>query len=66
MTISMVIKCISIPYEHLTSKHIAFDLIYNPTETLFLKKAKKQGAEIQNGLEMLLFQAEKSWGIWNE
>ena len=59
-------ECISIPYEHLTSKHIAFDLIYNPSETLFLKKAKKQGAEIQNGLEMLLFQAEKSWEIWTK
>ena len=59
-------ECVSIPYEHLTSKHIAFDLIYNPSETLFLKKAKKQGAEIQNGLEMLVFQAEKSWEIWNK
>ncbi|MBC7643178.1 MAG: shikimate dehydrogenase [Flavobacterium sp.] len=55
-----------IPYEFFTEKHIAFDLIYNPKETQFLKKAKKKGAVCQNGLDMLIFQAEKSWKIWNK
>jgi shikimate dehydrogenase len=55
-----------IPYQYFTSNHIAFDLIYNPSETLFLQKAKKQGAVIKNGLEMLVFQAEKAWVIWNK
>ena len=55
-----------IPYEFFTEKHIAFDLIYNPEETQFLKKAKKKGAVYQNGLDMLIFQAEKSWKIWNK
>ncbi|UQD57374.1 shikimate dehydrogenase [Flavobacterium sp. K5-23] len=54
-----------LPYEFFTEQHIAFDLIYNPAETAFLKKAKAQGAQIKNGLEMLVFQAEKSWEIWN-
>lgn len=54
-----------IPYEYFTPKHIAHDLIYNPEETIFLRKAKKQGAKIKNGLEMLRYQAEKSWRIWN-
>jgi shikimate dehydrogenase len=53
-----------IPYEHFTSNHLAFDLIYNPAETLFLKKAKEKGAIVKNGLEMLTLQAEKSWDIW--
>ena len=57
-------SCPEIPYENFTPKHIAFDLIYNPAETLFLKKAKEQGAVIKNGLEMLTIQAEKSWEIW--
>jgi shikimate dehydrogenase len=57
-------SCPEIPYENFTTDHIAFDLIYNPEETLFLKKAKEQGAIIKNGLEMLAFQAEKSWEIW--
>lgn len=55
-----------IPYEYFTTKHIAHDLIYNPEETIFLKKAKKYGAKTKNGLEMLRYQAEKSWRIWNK
>ena len=55
-----------IPYEYFTKNHIAFDLIYNPAETQFLKKAKEQGAQIKNGLDMLIFQAEKAWEIWNK
>jgi shikimate dehydrogenase len=55
-----------LPYEHFTANHIAFDLIYNPAETQFLKKAKAGGAKIKNGLDMLVFQAEKAWKIWNK
>lgn len=55
-----------IPYKYFTSNHIAFDLIYNPAETLFLQKAKQQGAIIKNGLDMLVYQAEKAWEIWNK
>jgi len=55
-----------LPYEYFTDKHIAFDLIYNPEETLFLKKAKTNGAVVKNGYDMLVFQAEKSWKIWNK
>lgn len=55
-----------IPYEHFTANHIAFDLIYNPAETQFLKKAKEKGAQIKNGYDMLVFQAEKAWKIWNK
>jgi shikimate dehydrogenase len=52
-------------YESITDKHHLYDLIYNPAETLFLKKGKERGASIQNGLEMLHLQAEASWEIWN-
>lgn len=55
-----------IPYNFFTEKHIAFDLIYNPEETQFLKKAKKKGAVTKNGYEMLVLQAEKAWKIWNK
>ena len=54
-----------IPFKYLTNKHICYDLIYNPNETRFLKKSKKMGAEIINGLKMLEIQAEESWKIWN-
>lgn len=56
----------NLPYEFFTNNHIAYDLIYNPGETQFLKKAAAQGAQIKNGLDMLIFQAEKAWKIWNK
>ena len=54
-----------IPYHFLTAQHLCYDLVYNPEETSFLAKAKAQGAQIKNGLEMLYLQAERSWYIWN-
>ncbi|WP_075342022.1 shikimate dehydrogenase family protein [Tenacibaculum agarivorans] len=54
-----------IPYNFITDKHILYDLIYNPSETLFLKLGKEKGATIKNGLEMLELQAEKAWEIWH-
>jgi shikimate dehydrogenase len=58
--------CPPIPYEYINSNHLLFDLIYNPTETLFMKKGLAKGATVVNGLEMLHYQAEKSWDIWNK
>ncbi|WP_185876725.1 shikimate dehydrogenase family protein [Blattabacterium cuenoti] len=54
-----------LPYQHVSSKHYFYDLVYNPSKTLFLKKAEKKGARIKNGLEMFYLQAEESWKIWN-
>jgi shikimate dehydrogenase len=55
----------AIPYQYLSEKNLLYDLIYNPSETKFLREGKKHGASIKNGLEMLELQAEKSWEIWN-
>lgn len=54
-----------LPYESVTSDHFLFDMVYNPDKTLFLKKGEEKGAEIKNGYEMLIIQAEESWRIWN-
>jgi len=54
-----------IPYEYLHSKHLLFDLVYNPEKTLFLTHGDSVGASIMNGYEMLVEQAEASWEIWN-
>lgn len=59
-------QCPIIPYEYLTKNHLVYDLIYNPEETLFLKKARLQDALTKNGHEMLLLQAQKAWQIWNK
>ncbi|MDC9723159.1 MAG: shikimate dehydrogenase [Urechidicola sp.] len=58
-------SCPEIPYQFLTEHHFLYDLIYNPSETTFLKNGLKKGAIIKNGLEMLELQAEKSWEIWS-
>lgn len=57
-------ECPAIPYDCLTSEHICYDLLYNPDVTLFMKKSAERGAEVKNGLEMLLLQAFESWEIW--
>lgn len=54
-----------IPYRFVGSRHLLYDLIYNPAETWFLKLGRKAGATTINGLKMLELQAEKSWEIWN-
>ena len=54
-----------IPYQYLTEKHLMYDLIYNPSLSLFLKKGKEKGSMTINGLRMLELQAEKAWEIWN-
>ena len=59
-------ECPDIPYNYLTSKHLLYDVVYNPPETVFLCNAKKQGAQGINGQEMLKGQAEAAWKIWNE
>lgn len=61
-----VLDTLPIPFEGISEKHIALDLIYNPTQTLFLKNASMRGARTLNGLNMLKIQAELSWKIWNE
>ena len=58
--------CPNIPYEWLTDKHLLYDLLYNPDETLFMKLGKEYGASVKNGLEMLLLQAFASWDFWHE
>jgi len=54
-----------LPYDAIGETHYLFDLVYNPSITLFLQKGRQQGAIIENGYRMLELQAEESWKIWN-
>lgn len=63
-TFPNVNECPAIPYPYLTGNHLLYDLVYNPKETLFLKKGKAHGATVKNGEEMLLIQAQEAWRIW--
>ncbi|QLE02270.1 shikimate dehydrogenase [Galbibacter sp. BG1] len=56
----------AIPYHFLTSNHLVFDLIYNPSKTTFMKLSEENGATAVNGHKMLTLQAEKAWEIWND
>lgn len=58
-------ECPDLPYEALDNHNLLYDLIYNPDETLFMKKGRERGAQTKNGLEMLLLQAFVSWDFWN-
>lgn len=58
--------CPDIPYSSLTPQHLLYDLVYNPSETTFLKKGKQMGATTKNGGEMLELQALAAWDIWEE
>jgi len=52
-------------FQEITSKNVfVFDLIYTPKETPFLKMAEKRGFSIVGGLDMLVYQALRSWEIW--
>ena len=57
-------KCPNIPYKHLTKEHVLYDLVYNPIESLFLRRGRELGCKTKNGLEMLEIQANESWRIW--
>lgn len=58
-------ECPNLPYNSIDDSFLLYDLIYNPEETLFLRKGKEKDATVKNGLEMLLLQAEEGWNIWN-
>ena len=45
---------------------IFYDVIYNPRETQFLRKAKETGNKIENGKLMFIYQANQSFSIWNK
>lgn len=57
---------LNLPYDAFTADHLAYDLIYNPSETQFLQLAKQRGASTKNGYEMLVMQAEAAWSIWQK
>ncbi len=56
--------CPSIPYAWISPQHWAFDLVYNPANTLFLRRCQQMGARTKGGLDMLHNQADQAWEIW--
>lgn len=58
--------CPPLPYHALTAEHVLFDLVYNPAMTQFMIKGLHQGCRVKNGYDMLVYQAERSWHLWNQ
>ena len=58
-------ECPRLPYEALGPQHYLYDLVYNPSETLFMARGRAAGTQTKNGFEMLQRQAEAAWDIWN-
>ncbi len=56
--------CLPLPFSGITEQHFIIDLIYNPEQTEFLKRASAQKAKTANGLHMLQQQALKAWQLW--
>jgi shikimate dehydrogenase len=55
-----------LPFEFIGAGHFIFDLIYNPEKTKLMSMAEERGATVENGVEMLIEQAEQGWRIWQE
>ena len=56
--------CPPLPFFLLKKETNVFDLIYNPPETVLLRRAAALGCPTQNGLDMLLGQADAAWEIF--
>lgn len=54
-----------LPYPAVTKNHFAFDLIYNPDPTAFMRACATKGASVKSGLAMLADQADAAWKLWN-
>tara|TARA_B100002051_G_C16623029_1_gene579288 strand:- start:228 stop:1019 length:792 start_codon:yes stop_codon:yes gene_type:complete len=57
---------IELDYEKIGPNKFFFDIIYNPTQTNFLKKAKKVGNRIENGKMMFIYQAHQAFTLWHK
>ncbi|HYN84039.1 MAG TPA: shikimate dehydrogenase [Pyrinomonadaceae bacterium] len=50
--------------EQLRGARLAYDLVYNPTDTLFMREARAAGCETLGGLAMLVAQGEEQFRLW--
>ena len=56
---------IKLDYSKLEPNKFFYDVIYNPKETIFLKKAKLFGNRAENGKMMFIYQAHQAFTIWH-
>ena len=56
----------AINYEAISPQTLCFDLVYNPEHTAFMQGAEQVQAFAKNGLDMLHYQADRAWEIWQQ
>ncbi len=56
---------IELDYDKIGKNKFYYDVIYNPSETNFLKEAKKLGNKVENGKKMFIYQAHQAFAIWH-
>jgi len=59
-------ESINLDYSSVGHNKFFYDLIYNPKETIFLKRAKLFGNKAENGKMMFIYQAHQSFTIWHK
>ena len=57
---------IKLDYSNIGPNKLFYDVIYNPNQTNFLKKAKASGNITENGKMMFIYQAHQAFTIWHE
>ena len=57
---------IKLDYSKIEPNKFFYDVIYNPKETIFLKRAKLFGNKAENGKMMFIYQAHQAFTIWNK
>jgi len=57
---------IKLNFNDIGENKLFYDVIYNPTQTNFLSKAKKFGNKTENGKMMFIYQAQQAFNIWHK
>jgi len=57
---------INLDYSTFGPNKFFYDVIYNPRETIFLKRAKLLGNKTENGKMMFIYQAQQAFTIWHK
>ncbi len=51
-------------FDNINRDTVIYDIVYNPIETVLIKEARKRDFRIVEGLDMLVFQAQRAIEIW--
>ena len=59
-------ETINLDFSTFGKNKLFYDVIYNPSETSFLKTGKKLGNKIENGKTMFIYQALEAFKLWHK